>query len=280
MSSVAVAAFRSCGHFVDTHAEAVRDHVHRLCKEGHTESQNRWLGEEFVLVLAEPHPIDVVQRSVGEDVDDFVHLDLVDLADHTGKSERQDVTGVPRMDAAAVERSAAVLAGRADLIPGFAEVLRRVEESACGHDVLTRPQEPAHCIHIHDHRRVEHAVGVHRDDRFDVVGRDDAYRCSAGDLTGVLADLFGTVHQDTHEIEHGVLREVSHPDLSYIARHPLDDSICLVWHRFPILQLVARTPRGSSSGRSLYVAMPGAAATTAGIAVIAGMATMERPSMM
>ena len=39
-------------------------------------------------------------------------------------------------------------------------------------------------------------------------------------------------------------------------------------------------PRGSTRGRSLYVAMPGAAATTAGIALIGGIAVMMWPSTM
>ena len=43
---------------------------------------------------------------------------------------------------------------------------------------------------------------------------------------------------------------------------------------------VRTTPRGSVNGRSLYVAMPGAAATTAGIALMGGMATMMCPRTM
>ena len=95
-------------------------------------------------------------------------------------------------------------------------------------DILTRPQKSADGFHVHDHWCVEHAVGFKRDDRCDVVCGDDACRCDADNLAGVLTDLFRVVHQNTDEVEHRVVREMPNRCLPDIARHPLDDSIGLL----------------------------------------------------
>ena len=44
-------------------------------KNGTPRPENGWLGEEFVLVLAEAEPVDVVQRRIGEHVHHFVDHD-------------------------------------------------------------------------------------------------------------------------------------------------------------------------------------------------------------
>lgn len=86
--------------------------------------------------FAEAQPVDVVQRRIGEDVDDFVDLDLVDLADDAGQREGKHVSGVARVDATAVERGSAFLAGSADLGTVVAEVRCRIKEPTRGDDVL------------------------------------------------------------------------------------------------------------------------------------------------
>jgi len=177
------------GDLVYGDAEAVGDHVHRLSEERDAEAQNRWLGEEFGFLLAEAQPVDVVQRCVGEDVHDLVDLYLVDLADHPGQRERQNVSRISRMDASRMERSPAFRARGADLVAAFAEIICRVEESSRGDDVLARAQEPADGVGVHDDRRVEHAVRVEGHDRLDVVGGAQSDRRNAGDLSRVLANL-------------------------------------------------------------------------------------------
>ena len=167
------------GHLVDTHPEAIGDHVHRLREERHAETQNRRLGDELVLVFTEAHPVDVVCRCVGEDIDDLVDADLVDPAHHARERERQDVACVTRMNAAGVKGGSAVLTCRADLVAVGGEVRCRIEESARRHDVLSGAQQSADGLGVHDDRRVEDAVGVRGDDGVDVVGRDDADRRDA-----------------------------------------------------------------------------------------------------
>jgi hypothetical protein len=138
------------------------------------------------------------------------------------------------MDSAAMKRCAAFGARRADLVACGAEVLGGVEETGGGDDVLARSKQPAHRRDVHDDRGVEHAVGVSGDYRADVVGGDDADRFDAGDLAGVLADLVLAVDQDTDEVERRASGEMADTGLADVSGHPLDHTVGLVRHCFPV----------------------------------------------
>lgn len=77
-------------------------------EERKAKPENRWLREEFVPVLAEPHPVDVVEWRIGENVDHLLDADLVDPVHHSGQRYRQDVARVSGVDTAAVKRRSAV----------------------------------------------------------------------------------------------------------------------------------------------------------------------------
>src|SRR6185312_13073676 len=68
------------------------------------------------------------------------------------------------------------------------------------------------------------------------------------------------------------------PDLPDLAGHPLDDAIGLLSHVNPSAR--CEDPAGKEQGQVVVCHDARRAATTAGIAVIAGMAVMVRPSMM
>ncbi len=59
-------------------------------------------------------------------------------------------------------------------------------------------------------RHVAHAVGRQREQRVDVVGRNDSERGDAAQRAHVLADLLGRVRVTTHQLERGMVDDAAH----------------------------------------------------------------------
>ena len=74
-------------------------------------------------------------------------------------------------------------------------------------------------------RAVTHAVGVQRQDCFDVIGGEDTGRLHPDQLTGVVSDLVGVVDPDTRQLEVGALDDGPQRMLADAASPPLNDAI-------------------------------------------------------
>ena len=91
------------------------------------------------------------------------------------------------------------------------------EEAAHRVDRLLRVFEPV--------AHVAETVGVEREHRVDVVGRDDAVRVDAAQRARVAADLVGAVGEQPDELEVGMGDDPPEGQPAGVARSPVDDPV-------------------------------------------------------
>ena len=145
--------------------------------------------------LAEAHRVEQHGRlRVGRVVHDLHHAHLVDVLARAGEHERQQVVRPTRVDARREARRVARAARGFERLAHAGRDVRRVDHrhDRARHDVLARREDALEVLHRLagpqvGGRGVAHAVGVEREQRVDVVGREHAVGREPGQLARVPA---------------------------------------------------------------------------------------------
>ena len=172
----------------------------------------------------------VVERDSGALVDRpvgaLLQRDLVDRSAHARKRQRQHTREVAGVEATAVHRAGALLAGREDAVAIGGVDPRRVEQKCRRDNVFPAFQQSANVIEMRGARGVEDAVGVQLQDLLDVGGRGHADRLAADERADVDTVLRLGVDQRADEVEIVAVVEDGGDDLAaHRAGAPLNNPI-------------------------------------------------------
>ena len=155
--------------------------------------------------------------------------------------EELDETGI---DAAAEDRRAAVFACLGDAVATLAEEVAG-DELRRGDDVDARAQNSDQLVDVGEHRVVDDAIGLQREQCVDVVGRRHTERFDTAQVADVATDLVGRPRVAPDEFQCSGSGDRPHGALADIAGRPLDDSIRHAVDREPGVNTTgsARYPR-------------------------------------
>ena len=172
--------------FVQLHAEGIAEEKHRLSKDSRA-SLRDFAQVGLVDRIAETHDLLGVRRVVDGGVEGLHDGDPVHPVGHSGGDDREQLHEA-RIEPAAEYRRTAEFASLRDAVATRSESVTG-DELRGRHHVDAGAQNPHQLIDIREHRVVDHAVRLQRDQCVDVVCGQDTERLDPAQLAGVAADL-------------------------------------------------------------------------------------------
>ena len=162
-------------------------------------------------IAAQPHQIeDEGGRGHRRRIDGLAHGDAAQVGAQRGGGERQPLDDQPRIDADPGERRAAAHACLAQPVGIGGAMARRPVKARCRHDILAAFEQPdditdERVVGQRDARRVDHHVGVEREDVVDARGGHDAGRRAFAQFAGVTPGFGRVVDEHAAQGEVGVV---------------------------------------------------------------------------